>query len=89
MAKVLSAKKHTIEQQGDTSMSSLKDTVEKIKNLEAEKKNLILEIEELKKMADAKAIALESEVGSLREEVKSLKVLINGAEPAVNQGINK
>jgi hypothetical protein len=63
-------------------MCSLKITIEKIKNLEAEKKNLLLEIEGLKKTADAKAIALESEVGTLRDEVKSLKVLINGSEPS-------
>jgi len=57
-------------------MSSLQKTIEKIKNLEAEKKNLLYEIEGLKKMADAKAAALESEISALREEVKSLKVLM-------------
>jgi uncharacterized protein (UPF0335 family) len=61
-------------------MGSLKENIEKIKNLEAEKKNLLIEIEELKKMADAKAVALEKEVGALRDEVKSLKTLINGSE---------
>ena len=66
-------------------MSSLKNTIEKIKTLEAEKKNLLVEIEGLKKMADAKAVALESEVGALRDEVKSLKVLINGSEPTAQQ----
>jgi uncharacterized protein (UPF0335 family) len=70
-------------------MSSLKNAIEKIKNLETEKKNLLLEIEELKKMADAKATALESEVGLLRDEVKSLKTLINGSEPSVDQGLKK
>ncbi len=35
-------------------IASVKVTIEKIKNLEAEKKNLLLEIEELKKMAGAK-----------------------------------
>jgi uncharacterized protein (UPF0335 family) len=67
---------------------SLKNTIEKIKNLEAEKKNLLLEIEGLKKTADAKAIALESEVGTLRDEVKSLKALINGSEPSTEQANN-
>ncbi|MCW4004092.1 MAG: hypothetical protein NWE95_09310 [Candidatus Bathyarchaeota archaeon] len=62
-------------------MGSLKENIEKIKNLEAEKKNLLIEIEELKKMADAKAVVLEKEVGALRDEVKSLKTLINGSEP--------
>ena len=56
--------------------SSLKNTVEKIKTLEAEKKNLLVEIEGLKKIADAKAVALESEVGVLRDELKSLKTLV-------------
>ena len=39
--------------------SNLKATIEKIKSLEAEKKSLQLEIENLKKQADAKATALE------------------------------
>ncbi len=62
-------------------MSGLKDTIEKIKNLENEKKNLLLEIAELKKMADVKATALESEVGALRDEIKSLKLLMSGPDP--------
>ena len=57
-------------------MSSLHKTIEKIKNLEAEKQSLMLEIEELKKMADTKASALETELASLREEVKTLKILM-------------
>jgi len=56
--------------------SSLKNTIEKIKTLEAEKKTLMVEIEGLKKIADAKAISLESEVSALRDEVKSLKILV-------------
>ena len=39
-------------------MSSLQNTIEKIKSLEAEKKSLFAEIDELKKLADAKASAL-------------------------------
>jgi uncharacterized protein (UPF0335 family) len=61
--------------------SSLKNTIEKIKILENEKKNLLVEIEGLKKMVDTKAVALESEVGALRDEVKSLKTLV-GPEPS-------
>ena len=57
-------------------MSSFKNTVEKIRALEAERKNLLLEIEELKRMADAKAKALESEINMLRDEVKSLRILL-------------
>jgi uncharacterized coiled-coil DUF342 family protein len=60
---------------------SLKGTIEKIKNLEAEKRNLLTEIETLKKTADARAATLESEVGALRDEVKSLKTLVGGPEP--------
>ena len=56
--------------------SSLKNTIEKIKTLETEKKNLLAEIEGLKKIADAKAVSLESEVGALRDEVKSLETLV-------------
>jgi hypothetical protein len=70
-------------------MSSLKESIEKIKNLEAEKKNLLLEIEGLKKMADEKAVALEKEVGALRDEVKSLKTLIGGSEPKAEEAIKK
>ncbi|MGE5532973.1 MAG: hypothetical protein ACM3UN_01340 [Bacillota bacterium] len=67
-------------------MSSLKNTIEKIKALENEKKNLLAEIDVLKKTADAKAVALESEVGLLRDEVKSLKVLVSG--PEINDAQN-
>jgi hypothetical protein len=48
----------------------------------------MLEIEELKKMADSKAKALESEVSMLREEVKSLRVLL-GAEEEPELGPKK
>jgi len=82
LAKVLSVKKTIyLAPRGNIKVSSLKNTIEKIKTLEAEKKNLLVEIEGLKKMADAKAVALEGEVGALRDEVKSLKVLMNGPEP--------
>jgi hypothetical protein len=60
---------------------SLKNTIEKIKALEAEKRNLQMEIEALKKIADAKAATLESEVCALRDEVKSLKMLVSVPEP--------
>lgn len=61
-------------------MSNFKTTVERIKALETERKNLLLEIEELKKMAEAKAKALESEITMLRDEVKSLRFLLSGEE---------
>jgi uncharacterized protein YlxW (UPF0749 family) len=61
-------------------MNNLKNLVEKLRTLETERKNLLLEIEELKKMADSKAKALESEISMLREEVKSLRVLLGAEE---------
>jgi len=66
-------------------MSSIKDTVEQIRALEAERENLMLEIEELKKMADAKAIALESEINMLRDEVKELRLLLGGEDDDLNR----
>jgi hypothetical protein len=54
-------------------IASLRVMIEKLKSLEAEKKSLLLEIEELKKTADTRVTALESEVNVLRDEVKSLK----------------
>ena len=63
---------------------SLKNTIDKIKTLEAEKRTLLIEIEELKKTADQKAASLENEVGALRDEVKSLRIAVNGSEsPAI------
>ena len=70
-------------------MSSFKSIAEKIRALEAERKNLLLEIEELKKMADAKAKALESEINMLRDEVKSLRTLLSGEERETELGQKK
>jgi uncharacterized protein YlxW (UPF0749 family) len=64
-------------------LNSFKSTAERIRQLQIERKNLLLEIEELKKMADSKAKALESEVSMLREEVRSLRLILSpsDAEP--------
>jgi regulator of replication initiation timing len=62
------------------SMSNLRGIVEKLKSLETERRNLLLEIEELKKMAESKTRALEGEISMLREEVKSLRVLLGAEE---------
>jgi len=70
-------------------MSNFKTVVERIRTLETERRNLMLEIEELKKMADSKAKALESEIGMLREEVKSLRVLLGSEEEEPNLGQKK
>jgi len=71
-------------------MSNFKSVVERIRTLETERKNLLLEIDELKKMANSKAGALESEVSMLRDEVKSLRVLLGAEEqPEVDAGQQK
>lgn len=70
-------------------MSALRNMVERIKGLEAERRNLLLEIDELKKMADSRAKALESEVNMLREEVKSLRILLGAEEPETTFGQQK
>ena len=70
---------------GRNCMSSIKSTVEQIRALEAERENLMLEIEELKKMADAKAKALESEINMLRDEVKELRLLLGGENSNLNR----
>jgi len=57
-------------------LSTLQDMVEKLRTLEVEKKNLLMEMEELKKQTESKSTALESEVSRLREEVESLKTLL-------------
>jgi hypothetical protein len=59
--------------------------MEKIKNLEVEKKNLLTEMEELRKAADSKATQLENEVGALREEIQSLRILMGQPEPSPNK----
>ncbi len=59
---------------------SFKATIEKIRKLEAEKKNLLLEIDSLQKIADTKAAALETEISALKDQVKSLKILIGEPE---------
>ncbi len=61
-------------------MSDFKSTAERIRQLETERRNLLLEIEELKKMADSKAKALESEVSMLREEVRSLRLILSPSD---------
>ncbi len=50
---------------------------------------MLLEIEELKRMADAKAKALESEITMLRDEVKSLRLLLSGEDLELNSGKKK
>jgi uncharacterized protein YlxW (UPF0749 family) len=61
-------------------MQTLKNLREKIKTLETERSNLMIEIDKLKKVAESRASALESEVIMLREEVKSLRDLLGYKE---------
>lgn len=61
-------------------MQTLKNLREKIKTLETERANLMIEVEKLKKIADSKLNTLESEVNTLREQVKALADLLDYAE---------
>jgi predicted nucleic acid-binding Zn-ribbon protein len=61
-------------------MQTLMNLREKINRLETERVNLMLEIEKLRKVAESRADALESEVTTLREEVKSLRDLLGYTE---------
>ena len=70
-------------------MDDIKSTVEQIRALETERQNLLLEIEELKKMADAKARALESEISMLRDEVKELRLLLSGEDDSADSNRKK
>jgi predicted nucleic acid-binding Zn-ribbon protein len=69
-------------------MNALKELGEKMQALERERAHLSSEIEVLRKSAESKATVLEGEVIQLREEVKSLRELINritdDASPATN-----
>lgn len=60
---------------------TLKNLREKIKTLETERSNLMIEIDNLRKVAESRATALESEVTMLREEVKSLRDILGYQEP--------
>jgi uncharacterized Zn finger protein (UPF0148 family) len=55
---------------------TLRSLHEKIKMLEMERSGLLVEIENLKKVAQSRANALETEVTRLREELKSLRELL-------------
>ena len=76
------------ENKGVHKMSSLKSMGDRIRQLENERRNLLMEVEELKKMAESRAKALESEVAVLREDVKSLRMLLNprDVEPERHRG---
>jgi len=58
-------------------MVTLKNLREKIENLESEKTKLLAEVEQLRREAEGKAVALECEVAVLREEAESLKKMLD------------
>jgi len=59
---------------------------QRIRALESERLNLLLEIDELKRMADTKAKVLESEISMHRVEVKSLLVILSGEDFGADLG---
>jgi uncharacterized protein YlxW (UPF0749 family) len=61
-------------------MELLRNLREKIETLEKEKTGLLAEIDGLKEKGEAKARELESEVTTLRKEVKALEKLLNVKE---------
>ena len=58
---------------------TLRSLHEKIMILETDRSGLLVEIENLKKVAQARANALETEVTRLREELKSLRELLDAS----------
>ena len=68
-------------------MQSLDDLREKIRTLENEKSRLRVEVETLRKAAEARATLLESEVSQLRQEVRSLREFLGGSVEPVS-GLN-
>lgn len=58
-------------------MMIFRNLQEKIENLEKEKCELLVQIKELRKEAEGKALALECEVSVLREEAESLKKMLS------------
>lgn len=61
-------------------MQTLKTLREKMRPFEADRADLMNEIETLKKDAESRVNALEDEVNQLREEVRSLRELLGSAE---------
>jgi septal ring factor EnvC (AmiA/AmiB activator) len=61
-------------------MQTLKTLREKLRTFEADRADLMSEIEILKKDAESRVDALEDEVNQLREEVRSLRELLGSAE---------
>lgn len=63
-------------------MQTLKVLREKIQMLETERKNLVDEVESLRKAAESRVTSLEGEVTQMREEAKALKELLDTTDKA-------
>jgi len=61
-------------------MLTLKNLREKIETLETERANLMIEIDKLRKVAESRVNALDSEVHTLREQVEDLRDLLGYSE---------
>lgn len=59
---------------------TLRTLKKKIAKFETERTSLLVEIENLKKVAESRANALETEVDQLREELKALRDLLGTSE---------
>jgi len=55
-------------------MGDIRENMERIRVLEAEKERLLLKIQRLEKKADTETAKLENEILLLKEQVASLKV---------------
>ncbi len=70
-------------------MQTLKELRERIKLLETERANLLLEIEKLKKAALERINSLEAEISTLREEAKSFQEFLGCASEKANNQSEK
>lgn len=61
-------------------MQTLKNLRDRIKTLETERSDLMIEIDRLRKVAESRVAALENEVSAMREEVSSLRELLGHSE---------
>jgi len=59
---------------------TLRTLQEKIRIFETERSSLLFEVEELKKVAEIRASALEAEVNEPREELRSLRKLLGASD---------
>ena len=60
---------------------SFKATADRLKDLEKQKLSLQAEVEDLRKMAEAKALSLSNEISNLKEDIDALKSLMAGEKP--------